>query len=222
MKKITTFSFMVVLAVSSFAHTGGNIEYTCPICKTKFEAYTQSSGTSFGRNLDLRRYGAIMIPAPIPKCTNCNFVFDDDFFTKEEINKLKMEFKNNNIFIKEPNMPNYYYLARECEILNRNLEDIIWFFLSSVWENENEAKKNILINITINNIDKLNKASSSYYNYQLVKLDLLRRSGQFSEALALTEEIKTNKDFYKEYIVEIINLQIKLISERNQDEHPLP
>jgi hypothetical protein len=222
MKKVTTFTLMVVLAVNSFAHTGGNVEYSCPICKTKFEAYTQFSGTSFGQNLDLRRYGAIMFPSPIPKCTNCDFVFDNDFFTEEEIDKLIIEFRNNNIFIKEANMPNYYYLAKECEILNRNLEDIIWFFLSSVWENKNETNKNILINITINNIDKLSKASRSYDTYQLVKLDLLRRSGQFSEALALTEEIKKNKNFYKEYIIEIINLQIKLIGERDQDEHPLP
>jgi hypothetical protein len=38
-------------------------------------------------------------------------------------------------------MPNYYYLAKEAEIIGRNLDDIIWLFLSAVWENKNENKK---------------------------------------------------------------------------------
>jgi hypothetical protein len=222
MKRIMVFILFAVIVTNISAHTGENVEYTCPICSKKFESYTQFSYTTFGQNLDLRRYGAAMIPSPIPKCTGCNFVFSNNLFTAEEINILKEELKVNNIFIREPDMPNYYYLAREAEIINRDLANIIWWFLSGVWENNDENKKRILINITIEYIDKLDETNTSYNNYQLVKLDLLRRSGQFDKAMTQIEKIKTNKDFYKNYIIRIIDLQIELIGNQNQEEHPLP
>ena len=222
MKRIIFIVYAFFAVAHLFAHTGGNVEYACPLCGTKFEAYTQFSYSTFGQNLDLRRFGAAMIPPPIPKCPNCNFVFDDDFFTEDEIAKIKAELKINNIFEKKPNMPNYYYLAREAEILQKNLDDIIWWFLSSVWENKDETKKDKLIYITIEYINQLEKTNEAYNTYQLVKLDLMRRSGQFEDAMNLIEKIKMNKDFYKEIIVTIIELQIELIGKKDQKEHPIP
>jgi hypothetical protein len=222
MKKIVFFILFIVVLKNIFAHTGENVEYICPLCGTEFESYTQFSYTTFGRNLDLRRFGAAMIPSPIPKCPKCNFVFSDDFFTEKEIIMLKKALKTNNIFVKEPGMPNYYYLGREAEIVNRDIDDLIWWFLSGVWENEDVTQKNKLINITIEYIDKLDEKDKSYNNYQLVKLDLLRRSGQFEEAMAQIERIKRNAEFYRDYIIKIIDLQIELIRDRNQEEHPLP
>jgi len=222
MKRIVIFILFIAAAAYIFAHTGGNVEYTCPLCGTEFESYTQFSYTTFGRNLDLRRFGAAMIPSPIPKCVKCNFVFSDEFFSDKEIIILKKALKTNNIFAKEPGMPNYYYLAREAEIVDRDLDDIIWWLLSAVWENADEAKKIMLINITIKYIDKLDEDDKSYNSYQLVKLDLLRRSGQFEAAMAQVEKIKRNVEFYRDYIVKIIDLQIELIGDRNQEEHPLP
>jgi hypothetical protein len=200
----------------------GEVEYTCPLCGTKFNHLAQFSYSIFGRNLDLRPWGAAIIPSPIPKCPHCNLVFENDFFTKDEIEILKTNFLTNNLFEKESNMPNYYYLAREYEILNKKLIDIIWFFLSAVWENIDENKNNILINITIDYINKLPQTDESFNNYQLVKLDLLRRSGQFIEANKLIEIIKQNKSFYKDVIVKIIDLQTELIKNKNQGEHRLP
>ena len=222
MKKAAFFVLFVVSAINIFASTGGNVAYTCPLCDTVFESFTQFSYTVFGQNLDLRRYGAAIIPSPIPKCPDCNFVFSNRLFTGEEIAIIREELKTNNIFERDPGMPNYYYLAREAEIVNRNLADIIWWFLSGVWENRDENKRNILMNITIDYIDRLHETDESYNNYQLVKLDLLRRSGQFEKATALIERIKTNGEFYSDYIVRIIDLQVELIGSENRDEHPLP
>jgi hypothetical protein len=221
MKRITLCSFLIIIAINIFAHTGGNVEYTCPICDTKFETYTQFSYTTFGQNLDFRRYGLAIIPPPIPKCPNCNFVFSNDLFTGEEIIKIKTELEKNNLFIKEPNMPNYY-LAREAEILNRGLEDIIWWFLSGVWENKDKTQRNRLINVTIEYINKLKETDESYNTYNLVKLDLLRRLGRFEDAMKLIETIKKNDVFYEGFIIKIIDLQIELIENKNQEEHPLP
>jgi hypothetical protein len=205
-----------------FASDMDEVEYTCPLCGSIFNDWTQISYTTFGQNLDFRPWGAAIIPTPIPKCPNCNLVFGDDLFTENEIEILKINFLANNIFENEPNMPNYYYLAREYEILNKNINNIIWFFLCSVWENRDENKKINLINVTIDNINKLPQMDESFNNYQLVKLDLLRRSGQFIEANNLILIIKRNENFYKDFIVKIIDLQIELIKNKNQEEHRLP
>jgi uncharacterized protein (DUF2225 family) len=212
----------IIAVVNIFASTGRDVEYVCPLCNTKFEAFTQFSYTTFGQNLDLRPYGAAIIPTPVPKCPNCNLVFFDNLFTEEEITILSEVLAINNLFTNESNMPNYYYLAREAEIVGRDINNIIWWFLSSVWENGNEDKNLMLINITIENINKLVKTDEAYNNYQMVKLDLLRRSGQFKEALKLIEKIKTNEEYYKGIITTIINRQIELIENRDQKEHPIP
>jgi hypothetical protein len=222
MKKLIIILPLVFSITNVSASTGGEVEFTCPLCGTTFDYFVQFSYSTFGRNLDMRPWGAAIIPSPIPKCTNCKFIFSGNIFTEDEVEKLRISFQKNNIFENEPNMPNYYYLAREYEILKKDLDDIIWFFLSSVWENRDEDKKTFLINVTVDYINKLPRTDGSFNDYQLVKLDLLRRSGQFTEANNLIEIIKKNKDYYKDFIVKIIDLQIELIEKRNQEEHRLP
>jgi len=142
---IITLCFGIFFVINIYASTGGYVEYICPLCNTKFESFTQFSYSTFGQNLDLRPWGAAIIPTPIPKCPECKLVFYEDFLTEAEIHILREELNKNNIFLNEPNMPNYYYLARVAEIVRHDLEDIIWCFLSAVWENRNEEMNNILI-----------------------------------------------------------------------------
>jgi phage FluMu protein Com len=216
---ILLFTFSTTFVIAS---TVGETEYTCPLCGTIFKYFVQHSYSIFGRNLDMRPWGAAIIPTPIPKCPDCKFVFNINIFTENEIETLKTNLQANNIFENEPNMPNYYYLAREYEILNKKLSDIIWVFLSSVWENRNEDRRIFLINVTVDYINKLFRTDESFNNYQMIKLDLLRRSGQFAEANSLIEIIKQDKNLYKDFIVKVIDLQIELIGNRNQEEHRMP
>jgi hypothetical protein len=221
-KKVLFMLTMAIVASNLNASTIGMEEFTCPVCLNKFEYRVQYSYSTFGQNLDFRPYGAAIIPTPIPKCPNCGFVFAEEMFDKNEIATLKNYFAKDNIFTKEPDMPNYYYLAREYEILKKNLDDIIWFFLCAVWENTNADKKTMLINITIDNINKSKTSDESYNDYQLIKLDLLRQSGNFEKAKELIETIKKDKTFYTDYIIKIIDLQTKLLSEKNTTEHQMP
>jgi uncharacterized C2H2 Zn-finger protein len=221
-KKILFLILITTVAYNMDASTIGLELFNCPICQKEFEYRVQYSYSTFGQNLDLRPYGAAIIPSPIPKCPNCGFVFSEEMFTEKEIKILKEAFEINNIFMNEPDMPNYYYLAREMEILRKNLDNIIWFFLSAVWENNDKNKKDILVNTTIEYIDKLEKTNKSYNDYQLVKLDLLRRSGKFDEAKNQIDIIKKDTNFYKDYTIKIIDLQTELISEKNIDEHAIP
>ncbi|MCL2593738.1 MAG: hypothetical protein FWD82_10315 [Defluviitaleaceae bacterium] len=223
MKNVFVIIFVFLFSINTvFASTGGEVEYDCPLCGTAFDYWVQFSFSIFGQNLDFRRWGAAIIPSPIPKCPDCSFVFDNNLFTEAEIEILGTELSINNIFENEPNMPNYFYLARQYEILSRDIVDIAWFFLNSVWENRNEDRNTFLINTTIEYINRVPQTNEVFNNFQLIKLDLLRRSGQFFEANNLINAIMENKNLYTGFIVDIINLQRELIENRNQEEHGMP
>ena len=217
------FLLSIKIGVSGlYASTGGEVDFTCPLCHEEFKYWVQFSYTTFGRNLDLKPFGAAVIPSPVPKCPNCHFVFNDKMFDDDELSKLKEHIEKENLFSINPNMPNYYYLAQEFEILQRKPENIAYMFLSAVWENKDKERNEELILNAIQYIDMIDNSSDEYNNYQLIKLDLLRRTGLFEEALLLIDQIKEDEIFYKDYILQIIELQEKLVSENDINEHALP
>jgi hypothetical protein len=224
MKRIIICFIFIFVVANVYSTDYVYTKYTCPFCKNEFEYLGLASYSTAGakQNLDFRMVGNGINPSFVPQCPNCDFVFYNNSFTENEILILKYELKIYNLFEKEPNMPKNYYLAREMEIVNKSMENIVWYLLSGIWENEDIEKNTLLINITIDYINKLNETDKSYNDYQLVKLDLLRRSGKFNEALHLIEIIKLNGEFYMDYIVQIIDLQIKLINNKSQGEHRLP
>ncbi len=223
MKRFFMVFFILFLASLSLqASTLGMHRFTCPLCTEHFESRVQNSYSIFGQNLDLKPVGAAVVPAPVPKCPKCGLVFQEGLFSAEETVKLKEYLTKNNIFVKEPGMPNYYYLARELEILNKHIEIIVFFYLSSVWENKDKSREWELMDITIDRIDRISIKSEEYETYQLVKLDLLRRSGRFWEAKVLIEEIRANESFCEGYIIKVIDYQAELILIQDQKEHALP
>ena len=62
--------------------------FTCPIGGEKFEGMVVLSGYQAGQRLDFRPYGAIVAPAPLPKCPGNGFVMYKDEFSEEELAKL--------------------------------------------------------------------------------------------------------------------------------------
>ena len=110
-------------------------------------------------------------------------------------------------------------------IINKNHNHVIYLYLSSVWES-NDDNKIILMNITIEYINKLDKSDEAYFTYQLVKIDFLRRLGYFSEALEIIKLIENYLDSFdddeREIIEIIIKYQIELINKRDQNEHKIP
>ncbi|MCL2282314.1 MAG: hypothetical protein FWC26_03255 [Fibromonadales bacterium] len=214
------------LSVNLYSSTGYTVELKCPLCDHDVSYWAQASYTIFYHELDLKPGGAAVIPTPIPRCKNCNFAFMEDFFTKEEIQALKNFIINQKAFAGKDSLPNYYYLAYELELLNsKKYNHIVYFYVNSVWEysNKKDKDKNIYAFLMRNAIDKINalakKDSEDYDNLQLIKLDFLRRLGSFEEAKTLIDTIKSNKNLYKEIVVDIISRQIKLIEEKDTQEH---
>ena len=221
-KQIILASVLLFLSSLCFASTIGYVECECPICNERFSYQAQFSYYLSGKNLDLKPFGAAIIPNPIPKCEKCGFVFDYELFTDEEIQKLKTLILNNQIPDLDKNYPNYYYLAQEMLLLEKSKEDIACIFLESVWENKNMENNEFLLKNALKYLESVSRTSNAYTTYLLIRVDLERRLSNFDNALALIEEIKGIEDFYKEYIVEIVEYQEKLISEKDIDEHPLP
>src|SRR5688572_10053646 len=85
------------------AHTSGKVEKTCPLDGTKFTATVDFSGTSFGRQLDLRPVGPTPAPWAIPVCPKDHFPLFKREFSAAEIAALKA-------FVKTPE---YQALSRE-------------------------------------------------------------------------------------------------------------
>ncbi|MCL2720743.1 MAG: UvrD-helicase domain-containing protein, partial [Treponema sp.] len=207
-------------------------EVKCPLCKEKFEYMSEISHTIFGHNLDFKPFGAAIIPTNIPKCPKCKFVFIDKYFKKKEIDKLKEIFEKYNFYKKEPDMPDYYYLARQCETLERKPDDIIYYFNCAIWElstnpqgevsRADDKKKHFrqIAEIVFEYIEKTDKENKNYI-YRLIKLDYLRRLKEFSDAKKLILELVEDKTFPEKYMP-VLDKQYDLIKNENTSEHEMP
>ena len=239
---IVIFILFVFMNVNTYSSTGRDVEVDCPLCDTVVSYWAQMSYSIFTYGLDLKPLGAARIPQPIPRCEKCGFVFIEDYFTDEEILKLKNHIINKNIFSGIENFPKYYYLGRELELLdNDRHDDLVYFYICAVWEYsfnkmavEYFKEKNIenvqgiqfdntmylfLMQNAVEKINTLNRDYEEYDNLQLIKLDFLRRQGLFDEAKKIIENIKNNRDFYQDFIVDLIAYQIELIDKKDTEEH---
>jgi hypothetical protein len=198
------------------------VEYECPICGEKFDYVTQISYSIFGRNLDFKPFGAVCIPTPVPKCPKCNFVFFEKLFSEEEINRINEKLQANNIFELEPDMPNYYYLAKEYELLDKKIDEIIYYYHSAIWENDDEKLFDKIANIVMAYFEKIHNTNENYYIYKLIEIDFLRRLKKFKMATDLIELLKIDSNFPKNNFDKILNYQLELIEKNDINEHEMP
>ena len=186
----------------------------CPYCGETVCYQSQLSYTICGKMLDFRPYGMACIPTPVPKCPECGFVFFNDLFSIDEIDKLKEILKFNNIFKTELDMPKYYYLAREFELLKKNIDDIIHYYQCAIWEDSSKGRfiykdhntstlesvyistENIIQKL-FSYYDQIDVNNKNYYIYKLIKIDLLRRISKFDIAVDLIISLKNESNFIK-------------------------
>jgi hypothetical protein len=244
LKKAIVLLFIFPANANVHSSTVFNREVNCPLCDTVITYWGQSSYSIFTYGLDLKPMGAAFVPQPIPKCGNCGFAFIEDYFTGEEIQQLKKYIIDQNIFSGKEKYPAYYYLALAVELAGRkDYEEIAYFYVCSVWEYSRnkliiEYAKGVeienldgiyfdhdifmlLMRTAVEKINNLDRDSEEFDNMQLVKLDFLRRLGLFNEAKRTIENIKNNKRFYREIVTDIVAHQIRLIKNKDMDEHNL-
>lgn len=80
---------VALAAPPALAMTMATREVTCPLTGEKFKTQVIMSYTQFGMRLDLKPYGAMMAPAPLPKCPGSGFPVFRGSFTDAELVKLR-------------------------------------------------------------------------------------------------------------------------------------
>src|SRR5262249_2994831 len=86
----------VVIAFVVFANsrvealTFGETEVTCPIDGKRFTTKVVNSYSMFGRWLDMKPMGALVVPLPLPVCPENGFVIFKQTFSDDEMEKLKL------------------------------------------------------------------------------------------------------------------------------------
>jgi hypothetical protein len=199
------------------------VEINCPFCGEKVKHWDIGSYYQYGINLDFKPLNDLTVPMAFAKCEKCSFVFYDDLFTKDEIIIIKNKLIENNIFKNEPNMPNCYYLAKECEFVNKDVENIIYYYHCAIWENDNEDKNIFekISNIMFAYFDNIDKQHENYYIYLLIKLDILRKLGKFETALSFIETLKDEKEFPHDKFKNLLEYQTTLIEQKDTEEHQM-
>ena len=80
----------LVLAPPVSALTFAEMTYTCPIGGEVFTQRRPASGTGFGMELDMKPFGALIAPWPLPVCPGNGFVIykDEEDFSAAERERL--------------------------------------------------------------------------------------------------------------------------------------
>lgn len=218
MKKIIILLILFLLSSNSaFSSTISKSVFICPVCDVEFTATLQNSGSAFGKNLDLKPVGAIIIPWPIPQCPDCHFAFYDDGFTEDEIILLKDYITSPDFTDLDHKDIQYYCLAKEYIFLAYDDETIADTLLQAVWESNNEK----IINEAISYYIKLKPESDYYFTGLILLVEFNRRIKDFDKALEYCKIVKVQPE-YKDYIFKIITLQEELIEKKDSKEHALP
>jgi hypothetical protein len=217
MKKFIPVLLFLLAGSFAFGSTIYEQDFTCPLCGKSFTATLQGSGSEFGRNLDLKATGAIIIPWPIPQCPDCRFAFTEKFFTEEDLVILKDYTRSAGFAGSKYNVYPYWCLAREMAAVGKNVEDIAFTYLKAVWESGDPG----IIAEAIGWFEKIPRDSQNWLTSRLLLVELNRRIGQFERAAALCAEVRTLPDC-QGYIVTIVKTQESLIAAKDTGEHPLP
>jgi hypothetical protein len=198
------------------------VEEKCPLCGETFDFWAQRSCYIAGVNLDFKPYGMAMIPEPVPHCPKCGLVFPRSLFPDSKVAELAAKVKESNIFEVFPNMPSYFYLAKELELLNFGIEKVIHYYIRAIWQSTKDSFMKIS-SLVIDYFNKLDNSHEDYYTYKLMKLDFLRRQKEFEKAREVIKEIKNDNNFphSKENRI-LLEYQEELINIQDIDEHPWP
>jgi hypothetical protein len=222
MKRLALVIIFLSLAINVYSSIFTEKEYICPICSNKFICTSQESYSIFGRYLDLKPFGAAIIPNPIPKCNICNFVFDENYFSENEILLLKSYILSDLIKNQVYQYTNYYYLAKEMEFVGRNISDIAWMYVCGFWENKKIEYNNYLMQNAISYLRLVTEESEFYFSSLIIIMDFYRRLGDKENCKNIIEIIKNDDNLYFDKYIEIVDLQEQLLDKNDRDEHIIP
>ncbi|KAA8731135.1 hypothetical protein F4V57_13720 [Acinetobacter qingfengensis] len=223
--------FLFPLSVSIHAATLRMVEVVCPIGGEKFSYHQAASGTSFGQTMDFKPIGAIIMPEPLAKCPKNGFIVDERF-TQRDITLLT-PYVESNVYqhLQKTEQPYYllYRLRQQLPSKASDLQSNVNDLLQATWQaspSQYPKYANELLT-QLNNYEK-QPFNINFTHYYLLKVEIYRRMGQFSQAeTTLTQFKKIFHQHFKsfepeqqEYIQTYLAIQMQLIHQKNQNLEP--
>jgi hypothetical protein len=229
MYKALVASFLLLTCISTVvAHTGGEVDFICPVDGTKFSGWQDFSGTSFGARLDLKKTGPIAQPWALPDCPKCHFVIFDADAPKESIEKLK-PFLSSEAYQKASQKPSYYRLALIQEHQKLSAYEIGWSYLRASWQSEENKEEyancleRALQAFSKASID-LAKSEDKHADYLIscyLPIEILRKLSQFDKASKAVADFPPIGKTEIEWLPQVLEFQKELISAKDSSNHEI-
>jgi len=220
---------LLALSLASFgvtASTVADIDVTCPIGGKHFKTLLAMSGTQFGQNLDLRPFGAIISPWPIPKCPENGFVMYKKTFSQDEIKRLNIFVLSDAYQSLQKTETNYYLAATLMKYLGEPKKNIAYALLEATWETENDPKYAKYAGEALGAFESLADPSSGATSedisfYQILAGEMERRLGRFDAAKHRFETLLTRADVPGTVLEQIARQEMALVALKDSATHPV-
>ncbi len=217
---------VLALPIMANAMTMQDTEFVCPIGKEAFHAQQAVSGTVFGRELDLRPYGAIAAPAPLPKCPSNGFVMFSHHLSDANLAKLTAYVNSPEYAALKDKHTNYYLAAQLQRKLDRAADEVAYTLLQATWEAQGEAQYKQYAAETLAALEALlaqpDANPDNILTFQLVAGELERRLGKFDAAKARFLRLRDQVDGAGSLAKSWVDYELSLIETKDTLPHPMP
>lgn len=201
-------------------------EFVCPIGKEVFHASEPVSGTMFGRELDLKPYGAIAAPWPIPKCPSNGFVIFSRKISDADLNKLEPYVRSAEYVALKDTNTNYYLAAQLKRKLGASATEFANTMLQATWEAKDPSQYRQYATETLTAIDAAltqpDLEEQERLNLQFVAGELERRIGNFDAAKARFHRLITSGSDTDAWTRQLVDYELSLIDARDTGAHRMP
>jgi Uncharacterized protein conserved in bacteria (DUF2225) len=192
----------VVIAFVVFANsrvealTFGETEVTCPIDGKRFTAKVVNSYSIFGRRLDMKPMGALVVPIPLPVCPENGFVIFKPTFSDDEIEKLKLIVLTDEYRSLRRENTDYFMAAYLMERMGETGRGLGLVYLQASWEAEEKQPehtdryRSIAVKIFDEYLSQEKSHSTERLQVLLITSDLERMLGRFDAAKARLDAVQ--------------------------------
>lgn len=167
--------------------------FTCPITGKRFQAVVQTSGTRFGVFLDMRPYGPIMSPDPVPVCPDASRFPVFRTLTANEVARVKRivatpEYKR----LVAASEQAYFIIANIKAALGDDPLEVAHDLVQASWQAEpGSAQRRLYLRearTAFNRIaTKPEQTEAVALNARYFEAELSRQLGEFEAALAILD-----------------------------------
>ena len=211
------------------AATESDEDFVCLLCKTKFSATLDSSGTTSGRRLDLKPLGSIRAPWRLPVCPKCRFVQyqDANKFSQEELKALR-EFVFSAAYARlSPEETSHFLLGKIYEHLKRPSIEVAHTYLAASWQVDRDAKrhqaylKHSLEQFTIY-LTGTPPKDEAWKTARFVQGELLRQLQRFDEAQRHFRAMEKEEHFKAKPFPQLLSYELELIEKKDPSLREMP